>query len=115
MLYHREVFWPAQLDKLAPKGCIPLVYTNHAQNAARNDKYGAISLPNFIKSQECNFFECEIENGSIKFALRMNYNDRCDIILVILKGRSGWTVKTVWLNLKSDNHKTLAKKAYATA
>ncbi len=115
MLYHREVYWPSQLEKLAPKGLIPLVYTRHAEYSAKTDRYGKITLPEFLNSEKCMFFEAEIDRENKKFVCRTYYDNTYDLILVLFKKPHGWVVGTVWLNLKSDAHKTLRKNAYATA
>lgn len=116
MLYHREVYWPIQIERISPKGNIPLIYTRHAEYAAKTDRYGKITLPDFLNCDKSLCFECEINNEEKKFVYRTHYDAKYDLVIVIMKSKVvGWVVKTVWLNLKSDNHKTLAKKNYATA
>ena len=63
---------------------------------------------------DCDIIEVEIKNSNLyKMVLRKSYNDTCDITIVIQV--DSLNVKTVWLNEKSDSHKTLNKSRYIQA
>lgn len=111
-LYHKETGLP--LNKVSfQMGTVPLRYTRHAEEAARTDRYGFIKLPKFVNTDRAEVVEVEVTYGKIdKVVYRANYSEEADIILVI--GRGG-VVRTVWLNLKSDKHKTLDKSRYIAA
>lgn len=108
-LYHTNLGLPVKADKLKI-GEIKLEYSIHAKQAALNDKYGQIKLPEVLNTNKSECIEVEILCGRInKLVFRTNYTNCLDLIIVL--GSSG-TVKTVWLNLKTDTHKTLDRTKY---
>lgn len=117
MLFHRDIFIPAGVKNCLPIGRYNLLASNHAKQAATNDRYGSITIPEVITINVADIFEVEvIGNRVTKFVVRTSYNAKHDICVVIVpvtpyEGR----VKTVWLNSKSDNHKTLDKNKYCGA
>ena len=107
-LYHKLVFLP-KINKIDAD--YPCVYTQHARESALTDKYGLIILPKTYNIAKSDIIELEIKNNDInKLVIRIGYNDKYDLILVI----SFYTgmIKTVWLNKKDDNHYTLDKNKY---
>lgn len=109
-LYHAEVFMP----KLAlPKGKINLQYTTHAMNAAKNDRYGTIALPEQLDTSKATVIEVETnqQKQTVKVLYRVQLDAKRDLCLAVLV--TG-IVKTVWVNQRSDKHKTLQKGKYAT-
>ena len=107
-LYHKLVFLP-KINKIDAD--YPCVYTKHARESALTDKYGLIILPKTYNIAKSDIIELEIKNNDInKLVIRIGYNDKYDLILVI----SFYTgmIKTVWLNKKDDNHYTLDKNKY---
>lgn len=113
MLYHNEVFFPEKVKNALPKGNIHLAYTQHARQACLNDRYGSIIGPTSIDASKGYVFEAEVIDGKlVKFAVRMSYDATRDITLVVGCGRN-YFVKTLWLNLKTDKHRTLDKNKYA--
>jgi hypothetical protein len=91
-------------------GEIKLVYSIHARYEAKVDRYQPIELPTVLDTNKATLIEVEIAEGRLnKLVWRASYSSVFDLIIVL--GSSG-TVKTVWLNLKSDTHKTLDRSKY---
>jgi hypothetical protein len=115
MLYHKDLGLP---QVQYPSGTRSLSYTGHAKAEASQDKLGDISeyLPDSIDLSQASIVEVETnESGSlVKMVLRTDYDDETDLVSVVTDlHRNTWTVKTVWLTLKADNHRTLDRKRYA--
>lgn len=115
MLYHSETGFPFKVN--LPRA-IPLVYSLHAQQAAKGDRYGHIALESTFSTLGATVIEVETDDQTgvpVKVVLRREYDSSKDVCVVIalnsqVQGR--FMVKTVWLNLKTDTHKTLNKAAY---
>lgn len=110
MLYHKDIYLPEIKKENKP---VKLHYTHHAIEASKSDRYGQINLPEKINLIEWDLVELETDDktGNIqKIVVRKNYSKIHDIVLVIIP--STCRVKTVWLNTKNDNHKTLDRKKY---
>lgn len=112
-LFHRNLGFPKHIS--LPKGLFKLIWSNHAIQATENDRYGNIVRVDGISIDPYRIFEIELcqENANIiKFCYRSRYNSVFDISYVFhFEGRSLF-VKTVWLNKKDDNHKTLDRSKY---
>lgn len=104
----------AALAMFSAKEC-PLRYGDHALRASRDDRYGDLAplLPRMLDllSPNLSFVEVEMTAaGAVEKVVarlrteRKHGREHVDLVLVILRGG---TVKTVWGNLASDNHKTL--------
>lgn len=113
-LYHPDVYWPVEVARQLPTKTIGVVYTQHARHASRTDRYGSISLPSRIDMTRAKVFEAELDNSFrlTKFGVRISLDNQRDLCLIIT---NRLTVKTVWVNLSSDNHKTLDKRKYQKA
>jgi hypothetical protein len=117
-LFHAQKWLPPETDKYYGK-VYPLRYSQHAMQAAKNDRYGEIDLmkiPRSVKIERGQVIEVETDDltGQIrKFVVRRPYDEKRDIIIVFLVPDG--TVKTVWFNLKSDTHRTLNRGRYASA
>lgn len=110
-LYHASIGLPKWFRK--PTQSVALRWTYHATVAAQEDRYGII--PRF-KTLTLARFEV-IEIGVIgtrvsKILFRGTLNETDDVCIVLIPGRDFWTVKTVWINKKSDTHKTLDAAKY---
>jgi len=116
MLYHAEVCWPRRIRSQLPKGEKQLQYTQHALRASLNDRYGEICLPIAVnlESENVYIFEAEeIRKGKIeKVVFRMPLDSRRDICMAATPKRGALIVRTVWINLNSDPHKTLDRTKY---
>jgi hypothetical protein len=103
---------PASATKPIHEG--PLQYRKHAFNEANNDRYGAIQLPTEFHAANAKLIEAEVlvdHDGShvVKQLWRQSLDARRDLVLAI---QEGGMVKTVWVNLKSDKHRTLDTSKY---
>lgn len=110
-LYHRDVFAPQSLFR--SPGVISLKYSQHARNAAQDDRYRDLTpyLSRYIDLDECEIVEVETVNGRItKRVVRCPIDKELTLVLVI--GADGY-VRTVWGNLNSDKHATLHRGRYA--
>lgn len=108
MLYHKDIYMP----KLPmPNGIFKLEYSEHAKREAFRDRYGAIRLPSQLITQDATIIEVEVINRKpTKILYRLPYDINHDIMLAVKPGE--WFVKTVWINRKSDNHRTLDRSKY---
>jgi len=109
-LYHKDIFLP--IDPKSFRDVYSIVdYTHHALEAADNDRYGRIDLPDAVNFSRMTLVEAEIVDGKIfKVVVRQHYNQQRDLVMVVLT--DGVVCKTVWSNLKNDKHKTLKKENY---
>lgn len=112
-LYHKEIGFPEDINM--PPGFSPVVdlkYGSHAREEAMADKYGQMKLPHRVDVRKGEIFEVGVVNNTVtKLVARFSYDQTRDIIIVI-STRDGF-VRTVWFNLKSDQHKTLDRSKYA--
>lgn len=109
-LFHIEQFMPAAYSQPIFEG--KLKYSRHALKEAEGDKFGSITLPAFFKAADAKLIEVEFdekEGTVVKQLWRQNLDDTRDILLAI--GKDGF-VRTVWVNLQSDVHRTLNKSKY---
>ncbi len=112
MLYHSEVYFPEKLKAAIPQS-VTLAYSGHALRACLNDRYGYINGPRWIDTTKGHVFEAEVINGKlVKFCIRMSYDALHDISIVVAHDTQ-YVVKTLWLNRKTDKHRTLDKNKYA--
>lgn len=110
-LFHKDIGLPISPNRIIFHA--QLKYSNHALKAAQNDRYGKINLPETLNTKLDNvtLIELETKNGKpFKGVYRMPYNDKHDIVIVLLYETR--LVKTVWLNSKTDAHKTLDVSKY---
>jgi hypothetical protein len=116
MLYHREIFMPAQVAEQFDRRSFELQLTRHAKDAARRDRYGFILIPRKIVVQASQIVEAEIVSGEVvKVVVRQPYDQTRDLILVLSPDGKRARVRTVWFNLATDTHATLRAELYASA
>lgn len=97
-------------------GKVGLKFTAHAKAAATNDRYGIISLPESVDTNSATCFEVAIKDGQVcKLAYRLPYDRDKDLTLVVAPVGNFFIVLTVWLNLRTDEHKTLDLSRYENA
>lgn len=112
-LYHRELGLPKQTEFLFGK-TYKLRYSNHAKQACLNDRYGMITPPFTAEITRENLIEVELNGQAIvKAVIRIPYNDKNDLVIVLMPDFDMAFVKTVWLNDRADNHKTLKTHLYS--
>lgn len=107
-LYHKDVYMPDGYK--VPCWRNRLMYSRHALDASRNDRYGYIDLPNWIDYDKSTVIEVETSDDVvIKQVWRTTYDDTRDLILVVT---NTGIVKTVWINVRTDKHTTLDVSKY---
>jgi|SRR6478735_2929614 len=110
-LYHSEIRLPDGFVK--PTGRVPLRWSRHADGARLNDRYGEIRRFQSATLDRLDVIEVGVENGRVvKILFRGRYDDERDVCMVLMPLRDAWLVKTVWVNLNSDAHKTLDHSRY---
>jgi hypothetical protein len=112
VLYHKEVRIPPELrTRAAFKGT--LKYGRHATQEASLDRYGNIALPSSFDSDSADLIEVEwdkLKRQVTKCVWRQALDPDRDLVLVVIPD-TGF-VKTVWINLKTDKHRTLDRSKY---
>ncbi len=113
-LFHSEVFLPKRFKAPCFRG--KLSYSLHAKTEAANDRYGAIKLPEMFDPIASNAqlieVEAGVDAGTIqKQVWRQALNAEQDIVLVV---QPDGFVRTVWINLKTDQHATLNSSKYVS-
>jgi hypothetical protein len=108
MLYHAEIGLPKWFK--APTATVTPRYGNHARFEAQVDRYGKITLPRTIDLSKMQVIEVEVLEGRVtKILFRGTLDATRDLCIVLT---ADMYVKTCWINLKSDTHKTLNKSKY---
>lgn len=96
-----------------------LIWSSHAQREILNDRYGILPPHEYVRSfVGCNWTVIEVETNEfgrvIKAVVRREVDERRSLVLVVIPdGIDEGLVKTMWLQLNSDDHNTLNKSAYA--
>lgn len=112
-LYHKEIGFP--IDVKLPEGKFGLEWSEHALREADYDINGKIKPSNAIIIDPYRIFEIQVEQGKdiVKFCYRTRYNAKCDVVYALIpNGNGAFTVKTAWLNRRSDKHATLNYEKY---
>ena len=112
-LFHAEVFMPTRMKRPLFEG--RLTYGQHALRESKADRYGKIELPEFFEACNAHCIEVEYDMDSeavVKQVWRQALDANRDIVLVI--GQGGY-VRTVWVNLKTDKHRSLDASKYVRA
>lgn len=113
MLFHTEVGLPKWFT--APTGRVALRYTAHALRASADDRYGEIRVFKTMTLDRLDIIEIEAEGRNVtKILYRGRLDNERDLCMAVIPGRTTWTVKTVWVNLRTDAHRTLDRSRYAT-
>jgi hypothetical protein len=113
-LYHKEIGFPAGFR--APRDLVMVAYSGHALNSAKDDRYGEMFLPDRMRLSDFEVIEIGIIGRRVsKILFRGELDDDRDLCIVLIpNGRSPWRCKTVWINERSDAHKTLNASKYET-
>ena len=105
-------------DKLAEIAgkTFSLVYSQHALDESKVDRYGTIQTFKKLTVSEKNIVELSIEEGFgvCKLLVRMAYNAFNEVCYVIEPKGNTANVKTCWLCRKNDRHTTLNRSLYET-
>jgi hypothetical protein len=118
-LYHRDIGFP---QMVIPTGRYNCEYSQHALEAAHDDRYGQVDLPDFIDVMQKNIIEIEVssdtgyreeEHKIVKMVVRVPYDEEKDLVLAFIPhGADTAIVKTMWFNTKGDSHRTLDRYRY---
>ena len=116
-LYHKEIGLPKGATNPWCDLPIRLVYSEHAKQAASNDRYGAVPLYGEIEFAPAEIIEVEyVDRKPVKAVCRIPSEDysHLDIVLVLNAPDLGQNaiVRTVWYNRRNDNHRTLNRHLY---
>lgn len=110
-LFHKDIRLPEGFR--LPNRMVELNYSNHALKAATDDRYGDIPLTPVLNLAHCETIEVEVDGRRVrKVVVRTELDDDNDVVFVLVPGPARWTVKTVWINRKSDLHRTLDRSKY---
>lgn len=114
MLYH-----VTKKDSFKLPAIMNLIYSAHARQAAKSDRYGAIQLDPVFSLKGARIIEFETDDYTgevIKVLIRRKHdaqNDICVAISLTNVEDGIYTAKTVWLNRTSDNHSTVQQEELA--
>lgn len=111
MIFHKDVYLPDHLIECVP-ATLYLTWSSHALSARKSDRYGSIKHFDKINVDADTIIEISEESGGYKILLRLDYDEKFDISVVILIRGETHLVKTVWLNDKQDKHSTLKRHKY---
>ena len=110
-LYHADIYIPSHLN--LPRGPWALYYTEHAKRAAKSDRYGTITLMPYLLLSKCELIEVETDGEKvIKLLYRTQYDAKLDVCFAVIPENGFFRVKTLWLNQRSDKHRTLNRSKY---
>lgn len=113
-LYHADIFIPDWFTM--PTERATLTYSRHALYASNNDRYGAIPVFETIPLSAFTLIELGVtEDKASKIVVRGKFDEERDVIFVLIPRNGDYFVKTVWINLRTDEHKTLNRNRYAVA
>ena len=113
-LYHSEIFIPEWF--VMPTERATLRWGKHARHAAWEERYGRIPTFESIPLSQFSLIELGVQNGKVsKIVVRGHYDERRDVIFVLVPDDGYYFVKTVWSNLRTDKHKSLDRSRYAVA
>ena len=107
-LYHFQLCIPHPYKKPVYEG--NLEYSAHARREAESDRYGQIPLPERFDARGATLIEVEaVDAVVVKQLWRQKLDDSRDLVLAI--NRDG-SVRTVWVNVRNDTHRTLDPSRY---
>lgn len=107
-LFHKDLGFPSKMKFRALEGLTP---SSHALQAARTDRYGAITIPDKFDPNAWEIVEIETKGGALdKIVARQPMNEALDLVMVLLPYVK--LIKTVWINERNDKHSTLDASRY---
>ena len=112
MLYHADIYIPTPAQSPCFQG--RLIYGHHARSAAQSDRYGAFELPTHFEASSARLIEVELDARGrvLKQVWRTPLSSEKDLVLVL---QPDGFVRTVWINLATDAHRTLDRSRYQQA
>jgi hypothetical protein len=111
-LYHADIRLPEGFR--LPARIVGLHWTRHAESARLDDRYGRIPKFGHIDLRFKEVIEVGLTGRKVeKVVVRGSLDETFDIVYVLIpNGHAPWTVKTVWINEKTDTHSTLDRSRY---
>lgn len=123
-LFNAGIYMPEAVKAKVANMKFNTTWTQHAQAALLDDRFGTLppgSLSRDFIGRVWKLVEAELEGTPSDFAagtwrtekivVRRSIDAARDIVLVIRPGTH--VVVTAWINLTSDNHKTLTRRDFA--
>lgn len=112
LTYHKDIRLPEGFR--LPARRVSLAWSVHAKRAAKDDRYGLMTVFDTLMLGECETIEVTIEGRCVrKLVLRTEWDTDHDIVLVVIpETPTHYFVKTVWLNHVDDTHRTLDRSKY---
>lgn len=114
-VYNKAIYWPMNLEMMIEEKMATryeIAYTNHYSE--RCEQWD-VPWSCYKAALYGEIIEAEIQNGVIvKIVTRLTNNKRPDedICFAIMLEEDAARVKTVWVNMKYDNHYTIKKEKY---
>jgi len=114
MLFHYQLGFPKRAK--LHFGTLQLIWSHHALRECGADRYGIIEPPKTLDTDNAQVIEAEIKrqgDGTLlteKVVYRIPYTSTKDMVLVVMPAKS--LVKTVWINVRKDTHRTLDESKY---
>ena len=119
MLYHKDVYFKSYVKPICHKFLSrEKRLTKHCINALIDDKISISIFKSYLKQINKVKYDLieveEINNSIVKFVVRVPYSNTKNMCIVFARDINTriLTVKSIWLNDKSDKHKTLDKSKY---
>lgn len=111
-LYHSDIRLPDWFVK--PTQRVTLSWSRHALRAASDDRYGVIPVQDMMTLEWYDVIEVGVVDEKVSKIVFRGGLDRYRDIVIVLSPMGGnvWKVRTCWVNLKTDAHKTLDKSKY---
>jgi hypothetical protein len=111
-LWHSSIRLPAGFK--APTHRVELNWTRHADSERTKDRYAEIPKFKGLSLKRFAVVEVGTVAGTVsKIVFRGRLDDTNDVVIVLIpNGERPWTVKTAWINRRTDSHKTLDASRY---
>lgn len=109
--YHRDIYLPPGVP-LHPTSADRLVWTDHAWRALRDDGFSKSRLEHIVLAEDAKCIDITMEGDTVlRWLMRQPLTPSKDICLVM---EAGGVVVTCWVNYKTDGHRFLDRRLYAT-
>ncbi len=117
-VWHRDIGFPGWFNA-KPTGVIPIKWTDHALEAAANDRYVQLTVvPTQIDLSTFEVIEMRTDqerpHHPVGLVLRKPWAHGLDSVLALRWHHvtGSWRVTTVWFNMTTDTHGTLDASRY---
>jgi hypothetical protein len=119
MKYHAKLGFPKSIK--LPQGRRKVIFTYHALDQAKKDKYGdfsqQLSLHNTFDPRNASVVEIETDDkiNPTKVVYRLPLSPtqpEKELVMALVPYPGKWVAKTVWINEKADFHRSLNVRKY---